>query len=55
MTRLEIMAIMTAGLATVSGGLMAAYAAQGIDAGHLLAASLMSAPAALVLAKIMIP
>jgi CNT family concentrative nucleoside transporter len=55
MTRSEIMAMMTTGLATVAGGVMAAYVAQGIDAGHLLAASLMSAPAALVLAKIMIP
>ncbi len=55
MTRSEIMALMTGGMATVAGGVMAAYAAWGIDAGHLLAASLMSAPAALVVAKIMVP
>jgi concentrative nucleoside transporter, CNT family len=34
---------------------MAAYVGMGADAGHLLAASLMSAPAALVVAKIMVP
>ncbi len=55
MTRSELMAMMTAGLATIAGGVMAAYTAMGADAGHLLAASLMSAPAALVVAKIMVP
>ncbi len=55
MTRSEIMAMMTGGMATVAGGVMAAYAAWGVDAGHLMAASLMSAPAALVIAKMMVP
>ncbi len=55
MTRSEIMALMTGGMATVAGGVMAAYAALGVDAGHLVAASLMSAPASLVIAKIMVP
>ncbi len=55
MTRSEIMALMTGGMATVAGGVMAVYAAWGIDAGHLMAASLMSAPASLVIAKIMVP
>ena len=55
MTRSEIMAMMTGGMATVAGGVMAAYASMGADAGHLLAASIMSAPAALVIAKIIIP
>lgn len=55
MTRSELMAMMTAGMATIAGGVMAAYAGMGADAGHLLAASLMSAPAALVVAKIMVP
>ena len=55
MTRSELMAIMTGGFATVAGGVLAAYVKFGIDAGHLMAASLMSAPAALVVAKIMIP
>jgi CNT family concentrative nucleoside transporter len=55
MTRSEIMALMTSGMATVAGGTMAAYAAMGADAGHLMVASLMSAPASLVIAKIMLP
>ncbi len=55
MTRSELMAMMTGGMATVAGGTMAAYAAMGADAGHLMVASLMSAPAALVVAKIMVP
>ena len=55
MTRSELMAMMTGGMATVAGGTMAAYAAMGADAGHLMVASLMSAPASLVIAKIMVP
>ncbi len=55
MTKSELMAIMVGGFATVAGGVMAAYVRFGIDAGHLLAASVMSAPAALVIAKIMYP
>jgi len=55
MTRSELMAMMTGGMATVAGGVMAAYASMGADAGHLMVASLMSAPAALVIAKIMVP
>jgi CNT family concentrative nucleoside transporter len=49
------MAVMVGGFATVAGGVMAAYVRFGVDAGHLLAASVMSAPAALVVAKIMYP
>lgn len=55
MTRSELMAIMTGGFATIAGGVMAAYVRFGVDAGHLMAASVMSAPAALVLAKIIFP
>ena len=55
MTRSELMAVMTGGMATVAGGVLAAYVGMGISAGHLIAASVMSAPAALVMAKIMIP
>ena len=60
MTRSEIMAVMTGGFANVSGGVMAAYVGmlQGSFsdiAGHLLTASVMSAPASLVFAKIMVP
>ena len=55
MTRSELMALMTGGMATVAGGVLAAYVGLGIDAGHLLAASVMSAPAALVCAKMIVP
>ncbi len=55
MTKSEIMALMTGGMATVAGGVLAAYVGMGVDAGHLLAASVMSAPAALVCAKLMVP
>jgi len=55
MTSSELMAVMVGGFATVAGGVMAAYVRFGVDAGHLLAASVMSAPAALVVAKIMFP
>ncbi len=59
MTKSELMAVMTGGFATVAGGVMAIYVGMlenipGI-AGHLMAASIMSAPAALVIAKIMYP
>ena len=55
MTRSEVMALMTGGMATVAGGVLVSYVGFGIDAGHLLAASVMSAPAALVCAKLIIP
>jgi concentrative nucleoside transporter, CNT family len=55
MTRSEIMALMTGGMATIAGGVFAAYVAFGIDAGHLLTAAVMSAPASLVMAKILLP
>ena len=55
MTRSELMAIMVGGFATIAGGVMAAYVRFGVDAGHLMAASVMSAPAALVMAKIIYP
>jgi CNT family concentrative nucleoside transporter len=59
MTRSELMAVMTGGFATVAGGVMGAYVSflQGIPniAGHLVMASILSAPAALVCAKLMVP
>lgn len=55
MTNSELMAVMVGGFATIAGGVMAAYIGMGIDPVHLLSASLMSAPAALVMAKIMQP
>jgi len=55
MTRSELMALMTGGMATIAGGVLAAYVGFGISAGHLLTASVMSAPAALLIAKVMLP
>lgn len=55
MTKSEILALMTGGMATIAGGVLAAYIGLGINAGHLLAASVMSAPAALVCAKLLLP
>lgn len=55
MTRSELMAMMTSGMATIAGSVMAAYVTLGADAGHIMTASLMSAPASLVIAKIMVP
>ena len=60
MTTSELMAVMTGGFATVAGGVLAAYVGMLVAyfpdiAGHLMAASVMSAPAALVVAKLMYP
>jgi len=55
MTSSELLTIMVGGFATIAGGVLAGYIAMGIDAGHLIAASVMSAPAALVVAKIIFP
>jgi len=60
MTMSELMAVMTGGFATVAGGVLAAYVGILLAyfpdiAGHLMAASVMSAPAALVVAKLMYP
>lgn len=55
MTQSEVLALMTGGMATIAGGVLAAYVSFGISAGHLLTASVMSAPAALLIAKVMLP
>jgi CNT family concentrative nucleoside transporter len=55
MTMSELNAVMISGFAGVSGGVLAAFAGMGIDAGHLVTASVISAPASLLLAKVMIP
>ncbi|MDZ7386118.1 MAG: NupC/NupG family nucleoside CNT transporter [candidate division KSB1 bacterium] len=51
----ELHAVMVGGFATIAGGVMAGYIRMGIDAGYLITASVMSAPAALVMAKIFLP
>ena len=55
MTQSELMAVMVGGFATIAGGVLAAYHGMGIDAGHLITASVISAPAALLIAKVMVP
>jgi CNT family concentrative nucleoside transporter len=61
MTRSELLCMMTSGMATIAGGVAAVYAKLGMDAhhsdmpGHLLTASVLSAPAALLIAKVMLP
>jgi len=64
MTRSELMTLMTGGMASIAGGVLASYilflggddpAARAVYASHLLSASIMSAPAAIVMAKILIP
>lgn len=55
MTESELLTIMVGGFATIAGGVLAGYIAMGVDAGHLVAASVMSAPAALVIGKIIYP
>ncbi len=64
LTKSELMTLMTGGMATIAGGVLAAYVLflggpdpeqQALFAGHLLSASIMSAPAAIVMAKILVP
>ena len=55
MTESELFTLMAAGMATIAGTVLVAYTAMGIDAGFLVTASFMSAPAAVMIAKIMVP
>lgn len=55
MTKSELNAVMIGGFATMAGGVLGALSAMGINAGHLLAASVISAPGALLIAKVMQP
>jgi CNT family concentrative nucleoside transporter len=55
MTPSELHALMVTGMATIATSVFAVYAQMGIDAGHLLAASVMSAPGGLLMAKILLP
>lgn len=54
-TMSELHAIMTGGFATIAGSVLAAYIEYGVSASHLLSASVMSAPAALAISKLMYP
>ncbi|HXY00876.1 MAG TPA: nucleoside transporter C-terminal domain-containing protein, partial [Candidatus Limnocylindrales bacterium] len=55
LTKSELMCVMTCGMAHVSGGIMAAYIATGIEAKHLLTAVIMTAPGTLLMAKMLVP
>jgi CNT family concentrative nucleoside transporter len=55
MTESELMTVMTAGMAHISGGVMAAYILFGVEAQHLLTAVIMTAPGTLMMAKIFVP
>jgi len=61
MTQSELLCLMTGGMATIAGGVAAIYIKMGMDAGHpdiaghLLTASVLSAPAALLISKVMLP
>jgi len=55
LTDSELMTVMTSGMAHVSGGIMAAYIAFGIDPKHLLSAVIMTAPGTLLMAKMLVP
>jgi concentrative nucleoside transporter, CNT family len=54
-TRSELMTIMTSGMAHVSGGIMAMYISQGVEARHLLSAVIMTSPGTIVMAKMLVP
>ena len=55
LTRSELMTVMTAGMAHVSGGIMAAYIAFGIEPKHLLSAVIMTAPGTILISKMLVP
>ncbi|MGI9104396.1 MAG: NupC/NupG family nucleoside CNT transporter [Terriglobales bacterium] len=55
LTKSELMTIMTAGMAHVSGGIMGAYVLYGIEARHLLSAVIMTAPGTILMAKMLVP
>jgi len=54
-TRSELMVIMTSGMAHVSGGIMAMYISQGVEARHLLSAVIMTSPGTILIAKMLVP
>ena len=54
-TRSELMTIMTSGMAHISGAVMGAYIAYGIEARHLLAAVIMTAPGTILISKMLVP
>jgi CNT family concentrative nucleoside transporter len=55
LTRSELMTVMTSGMAHVSGGIMAAYIAFGIEPKHLLSAVILTAPGTILMSKMLVP
>jgi CNT family concentrative nucleoside transporter len=55
LSRSELMVMMTSGMATVAGSVLAIYVSIGAEAGHILSASIMSAPASILFAKLFVP
>jgi CNT family concentrative nucleoside transporter len=55
LTNSELLTVMTAGMAHVSGGVMAAYFAFGVEPRHILTAVIMTAPGAILLSKMLVP
>jgi CNT family concentrative nucleoside transporter len=55
LTRSELMTVMTSGMAHISGAIMAAYIAFGVEARHLLTAVIMTAPGTIMMAKLLEP
>ena len=55
LTRSELLTVMTSGMAHVSGGVMAAYFAFGVEARHILTAVIMTAPGTILLSKLLVP
>src|ERR1035438_3961580 len=55
LTNSELMTVMTSGMAHVSGGIMAAYIAFGIEPKHLLSAVIMTAPGTILMSKMLVP
>jgi CNT family concentrative nucleoside transporter len=55
LTRSELLTVMTAGMAHVSGGIMAVYFAYGVEPRHIITAVIMTAPGAILLSKLLVP
>ena len=55
LTKSELLTVMTAGMAHVSGGIMAVYFAYGVEPRHIITAVIMTAPGAILLSKLLIP
>lgn len=55
MTKSEMLVVMVSGMATISGSILVVFAAMGVPAHHLLAASVMSIPSSIMIAKILLP